>query len=154
MSFRTSKPSRPNGQYARPSYVRPSYGRASDAERDPFRARGFVIARFFVLVMFAIVGLGIIAAVVSGGFWNTSIAQDCKVTDKGIAVVDGYSEYRVYTENCDVMTVADSLVDGQVNSATVYKDITVGESYDFGTRGLRVPLFSLFPNIISVQPAS
>jgi len=151
MSFRTSKPTRPSSPYARPSYVRPSYTRPSDTQRDPFKARGFVIARFFVLVMVAIAGLGIIAAVVSGGFWNTSTMQDCTVTDKGIAVVDGYSEYRVYTENCDVLTVADSFVDGQVNAATVYSKITVGESYDFGTRGLRVPLFSLFPNIISVQ---
>lgn len=148
MSFRNSKQTR-----IAPSYARPSM-RQQDTGRDPFRARGFVVARAFVLGIFAIVGVSIVAMVLAGGFWTTSTMQDCRVVEKSVAVVDGYSEYRVHTANCDVLTVADSLVDGQYNAATVYGNIHEGKTYDFGTRGLRVPFFSLFPNIISVQQTS
>ena len=63
---------------------------------------------------------------------------------------EGKSNMRVYTEQCGVLNVEDSLLDLQFNSADVFSSIKVGETYDFKTRGFRIPLLSMFPNIVSV----
>ena len=80
--------------------------------------------------------------------------QTCTVTDKDRAKSsDGNSEMRVYTNECDVLEVSDSLIDGQFDSASIYGRIQVGQRYEFTTRGYRLPLFSMFPNIVDVKPA-
>lgn len=80
--------------------------------------------------------------------------QTCTVTDKDRAKnSDGNSEMRVYTNECDVLKVSDSLIDGQFDSASIYGRIQVGQRYEFTTRGYRFPFFSMFPNIVDVKPA-
>ena len=79
------------------------------------------------------------------------VETSCTVTDKDrVTGTEGKSNMRVYTEQCGVLNVEDSLLDLQFNSADVFSSIKVGETYDFKTRGLRIPLMSMFPNIVSV----
>ncbi len=82
---------------------------------------------------------------------SSRVETSCTVTDKDrVTGTEGKSNMRVYTEQCGVLNVEDSLLDLQFNSANVFSSIKVGETYDFKTRGLRIPLLSMFPNIVSV----
>ena len=78
---------------------------------------------------------------------SSRVETSCTVTDKDrVTGTEGKSNMRVYTEQCGVLNVEDSLLDLQF----VFSSIKVGETYDFKTRGLRIPLLSMFPNIVSV----
>lgn len=100
-----------------------------------------------LLVIIAIAGFNIYAVT------QTDDLVDCVVTEKDRARgADGEgSDARVYTENCGVLRVGDSLLDVTMSSADTYASIKVGETYDFSTRGIRFGLFSMFPNIITAE---
>lgn len=63
------------------------------------------------------------------------------------------SQMRVYTENCGTFSVQDNLFLLRFNSADVYGAIEPGQTYNLKTAGLRVPLFSWFPNVLEATPA-
>ncbi len=96
----------------------------------------------------------------TAGFWifsntQTSSVAACVVTDKDRTTDhDGASSMRVYTENCGVLAVGDSLVSGIFNSADIYSAISVGGTYNFELRGVRVPILSSFPIITSYEEVS
>ena len=78
--------------------------------------------------------------------------QTCTVTDKDRAAgKDGKSNMRIYTADCGVFTVEDSIPDGAWDSADRYSKLEVGKTYTFRSRGYRVPFFSMFPNIVEVK---
>lgn len=78
--------------------------------------------------------------------------QTCTVTDKDrTAGQDGKSNMRIYTADCGVFSVEDSIPDGAWDSADRYSKIEVGKTYTFRSRGYRVPFFSMFPNIVEVK---
>ena len=110
-----------------------------------------------------VIAYGIIIAVIFGGILSgaiyvntiTGTSESCVVTGKDRTQdSEGNSQARVYTENCGTLKVADSIVDGQWNSADVYGGIQEGNTYDFNTRGVRIPFLSAFPNIIKVTEVS
>lgn len=156
MSLLNRKPAPKNSYrpYNSPGRVREAYGINRAQEKSPFRRRGFVIASAFVGIIFAVVIGVMVVGTVAGGFWKTSTMEGCIVTEKSTAVVDGYSEYRIHTKNCDVLTISDSHLDGQYYSASLYTQVQAGETYTFETRGARFGPLSIFPNIISVQQTS
>lgn len=63
------------------------------------------------------------------------------------------SQMRVYTEDCGTFSVQDNLFLLRFNSADVYGAIEPGQTYNLKTAGLRVPLFSWFPNVLEATPA-
>lgn len=63
------------------------------------------------------------------------------------------SHMRVYTENCGTFSVQDNLLLLRFDSADVYGAIEPGQTYNLKTAGLRVPLFSWFPNVLEATPA-
>lgn len=73
----------------------------------------------------------------------------CTVTDKDRGNNEG--GYRVYTKECGVLSNEDSLLQGKWNSADVQAQLEEGHVYRIHTNGIRIPLFSDFPNIGSVQ---
>lgn len=110
----------------------------------------------------AVIGLvaaGVIFAAVGGAAYASS-GQDmtCTVTDKDrtTKVVDGNSstDVRIWTEDCGVLKMDDSLIGMSFDTADKYGQIKVGQTYDFHTFGWRVPVFSMFPNITKVAPAN
>lgn len=98
-------------------------------------------------------GIVILLAIVLIGFnivnnLHTESYSDCVVTEKDRTTNrDGESDMRVYTENCGVFRVADSVFMMRWNSSDVYSSIKEGKTYDFTTRGYRIGLMSKFPNI-------
>lgn len=109
----------------------------------------------FVLGCVLVVGL--VVAGIAGGVWAVTVEHTetgCTVTDKDRAGNNsGQSDMRVYTEECGTFTVSDSIVKGRWNSADTYARIEQGERYTFRTAGIRVPVLSMFPNILEATPA-
>lgn len=106
-----------------------------------------LIAAIAVLVL-ALVGFG-----VYGGLRTTEHSA-CEVTDKDrTSNSEGKSSMRVYT-TCGTFEVADSVFVGRWDSADVYGDIEIGQTYDFTVRGFRIPIASTFPNIDTYELTS
>jgi len=111
-----------------------------------YRTAFWLIGAFVAFIIAA----GIIFQVATVSHRET--VSGCVVVDKDrTRSGDGTSDARVYTENCGVLQVADSLTAGKWNSSDRYQSIKVGKTYDFETQGYRIPLFSQFPNIIEVH---
>jgi hypothetical protein len=121
------------------------------------RFRGFpLFVRIFVIAVFALTLTGI-GFSVFGASSVTGTAVGCTVTDKDRSSDgDGGSDMRIYTEGCDgksavkVFHVADNWFAGEVASADTYAGIQIGKTYNFETRGMRIPVLSSFENIVGV----
>ena len=125
--------------------------------RNNFHKSNTISFQAVIVMMIAVIFIGsIIFSLVNIAHAETY--SDCVVSDKSaVAVKDsanksnGNTEYRIYTENCGTFTVNDSILIFQFNSADLYGQINVGESYDFETKGYRIPIVSSFPNINSIS---
>jgi hypothetical protein len=78
-------------------------------------------------------------------------ATDCTVTGKDRTSHGSKSQMRVYTSTCGTFEITDSLLSRRYDSADVYGSLREGATYDFTTRGYRIPLLSMFPNITAVE---
>jgi hypothetical protein len=149
MRPRSVSQSRPASRYS----ARADFDR--DFNRSPFSripilfrvAVGAIFALTFVIMGFSYFG----AAAVE------STATGCTVTNKDrTSDGEGGSDMRIYTQGCNdssavkVFTVADNWFVGQVASADVFASIEIGKTYDFETRGFRIPVLSQFENIVGV----
>lgn len=90
-----------------------------------------------------------------GGFgmqYGNPQTMTCHVVDKDHIYTDQEGAiYRVYTDNCDVLEIRDSIFFTGFDSASKYAKIIPGVTYKFATRGYRVPLVSIFPLITRVE---
>lgn len=77
----------------------------------------------------------------------------CTVTNKESVSKENGHEYRVFTEECGVLSVQDNIFRLHFTSADVYGGLDAGTTYNVTTVGWRVPVFSWMPNIISAAPA-
>ena len=101
------------------------------------------------IIIVGLVALGIFSFI---NATHVDHVSNCVVTEKDRTKdSDGNSDARVYTDNCGVFNVGDSLFEGHWSSADTYSSIKVDETYDFKTRGYRVPFLSYFPNIVEVE---
>lgn len=134
--------------------------------RDGFEAMrkrnqiGHSLAKIFISAVFVLVIVGAIFTAISSVTASASHSS-CSVTDKDRTKNDeGGSEMRIYTKGCNgsasvkTFKVADNIFLGKFSSADTFAEIEVGGTYNFETRGYRVPLFSLFPNIVEVTEVS
>lgn len=93
----------------------------------------------------------IVGGLFLGGMYHfNENTQTCTVSGKESVVKDGDHEYRVYTEECGTLVVKDTLIRGRFNSSDTYGKLKENESYELTTNGWRVPVFSMFPNILKV----
>lgn len=106
-----------------------------------------------IVIGFSVIVALLVAAGIGFSFFSasqTNTATACVVTDKNRTTTpEGESSHRIYTENCGTFSADDSLLDFKFNSADIYGSIKVGGTYNFDTRGVRLPIFSSFPNIIN-----
>ena len=63
------------------------------------------------------------------------------------------SRYLIFTDE-GVLQNTDTIFHMKFNSSDVYGSISVGDTCIFETYGWRVPLFSMYPNIISAECVS
>lgn len=122
--------------------------------RNSRHDRMFFLSKFGVFAVFALV-IGMLGF---GGFQAIAVTNShtsCTVVDKDrTRDSEGNSDMRIYAEGCDgasksqVFQVSDNWFAGQFASANTYAEIEVGKTYDFETRGTRIPILSFFENIV------
>ena len=118
---------------------------------EPVFSRGQKVGAIVLLV--AVISLlVVVVSTVSNMKSARSEASACIVNDKQvISRYQAKSDYRIFTDNCGVLNISDSLLIGRWDSADIYNQVKVGKTYNFKTVGKRVPLLSLFPNISGVE---
>lgn len=106
----------------------------------------------------AFVGFGLVVLFMLGFFGFAIInalhteTRTCTVEEKDrTSKSEGGSDARLYTEQCGVLHVSDSLLSWHFNSADTYAGVEEGHTYRVTTRGFRVPLFSMFPNVVDAD---
>ena len=102
------------------------------------------------IVVVAVVVIGLVISIVYAT--SRSEMAGCVVKDKEAVRSNDSNEYRVYTENCGTLKVGDSVFIMRFDSADVYADIDAGQAYDFKLQGFRIPVLSMFPNVIEATP--
>lgn len=85
---------------------------------------------------------------------NRGEVGPCTVTEKESVVTEGNNQYRVYTEECGIFVIKDTIVELRFNSADDYGALSLGETYNFRTQGFRLEVESLFPNILDYEISS
>ena len=75
------------------------------------------------------------------------------VTEKTVKTDGREGRYLVYCKGADdqinVLEISDTLWHGRFNSSDEYAAIEVGKTYRFTVVGKRIPIFSMYPNILS-----
>lgn len=132
------------------SYARSRYSRRRSFSDFIFDNLAVVAGVVFGLFFVGAITFGIINAT------HVEVHENCHVTDKDRTSGSGDqpSNMRVYTDNCGVFEVKDSWLSWTFSSADTYNEVTVDQTYDFTTRGYRIPFLSGFPNIVEVETAS
>jgi len=113
------------------------------------------------LVVFLILIFGLLFV---GYFAPDTVAYYCTkhkvivgtVVDKYVKRYDDKDVFFVVVKTDDgkrvVLQNTDCPIAGKWNSADVQASIDVGKKYEFVVYGWRIPLFSVFPNILKVEP--
>ena len=107
---------------------------------------------FFTIGALAVVAVIAVPVGTTIAWNNAEQTQTCTVENKDRASTSTGSEMRVYTD-CGIFRVADTLWQGQWDSADKYAELAIGDTYQLTTVGWRFPFFSDFPNIIEVAAA-
>ena len=79
--------------------------------------------------------------------------QTCTVESKDLRMTgQGATAPRLYTEECGTMNITD-VFPFHFEAGTVYGQLDEGETYELTTSGFRVPILSMFPSVVKVEPA-
>lgn len=78
------------------------------------------------------------------------------VTEKTVKRSNEQDKYLIFVEiegedEVQVFEITDNLIEGKLNSSTIYGNVKVGETYTFTIRGSRNEVFSWYPNISKVE---
>lgn len=112
------------------------------------RNSAFPILQLIIVIVVCVIGL------------ITTVGQYMDETEHTVTVIDkGYSGeedgYIVWVEDLNgtqyEFTNKDALLKGKFDSSTVQGKLKVGSTYNITTVGYRIPLFSLYPNIIEYE---
>lgn len=112
----------------------------------PFwRTGGFWLVVFLAAV--CAVGIGACAS----SYYALETATVTVVGKESVSTENGH-EYRVYAED-KTYVIKDSVVRTRFNSSDLYRELRQGRTYTCKTQGWRVPLFSMFENLMSCREA-
>ena len=107
--------------------------------------------------LYVAIAVVLLLAVVIYPIWNRFVSQG-EVTMTVTSTDRVKDKWMVLGVNADGESVAlensDSLTHLKFNSSDLQAGIQVGKTYTFRTAGIRNPLFSMYPNILSVVPTS
>lgn len=113
----------------------------------------FKFTKAYVAIIGVLVVLGVIGSIIFAVVGANRVEEkSCTVVSKeSVANQETGHEYRVYTEQCGTLTVADTLIKMRFNSADTYGSLKEGETYNMTLMGFRMPLFSQFQNILEAR---
>lgn len=92
----------------------------------------------------------LIALLSSCDYMNEKTYENCEVTGKERITKGNTSYYLIFTDKGE-FKITDQMFTGKFNSSSIYGRIKVGKKYRIVTKGYRSGLFSMYPNIQSVQ---
>jgi hypothetical protein len=122
----------------------------TQAETEEVTTEGIILEylpKTFVAVC-VLFFLGIIGFSAASAYVNEE-ERVCTVAEKDRTQKSGSgSDMRIYTEECGTLTVRDIMWRGQFDSADIYSDLGVGNSYQIRTVGWRIPVLSEFPSVV------
>ncbi len=102
-----------------------------------------------LVVMFLVLG----SILVAGHFVENT--YEATVVDKEVNRSGSDSKYLIFTETTDgqvrVFENTDSMLKGKFNSSDMYAAIKEGETYTFTVYGYRIPILSMYENIITFK---
>ena len=78
------------------------------------------------------------------------------VTEKTVKRSDKQDKYLIFVkiegeDEVQVFEITDNLIEGKLNSSTIYGNIKIGETYTFTIKGNRNEMLSWYPNISKVE---
>ena len=77
------------------------------------------------------------------------------IDDKVIKRYDNSDTYLIFVkkENGSIVALrnTDSILEGKFDSTTTYANLEVGGLYEFEVYGWRIPVFSMYQNIVSIR---
>lgn len=125
----------------------PGLRRVPRAKKNP--------ATTIVVSVLAVLLLGL-TLLYSFAYYSEDSHTECVVSGKDRTTSvdsDGNSssDARVYTKNCGVFQVSDTIIKRKFNSSDTFGSLEEGGIYNFTTIGFRVGFFSMFPNIIEAE---
>ena len=74
--------------------------------------------------------------------------RNCTITGKEATRNGDANQYRVCTQQCGTLKVADAITLGRWDSADLYSTLEPGHTYTITTGGYRIGIANEFPNII------
>lgn len=109
------------------------------------RQKGVTIIEVIIVIAIAII---LLIIPITERASETTVAFT--VEDKAIKRYSDDDKYLVYTDN-GTYEITDSLVYWRWDSSDLYGKIKVGETYEAKVYGWRIPIFSSYKNIVSVE---
>jgi hypothetical protein len=101
----------------------------------------------FILVIAIVLAIGWSIAA-----WSSQRTATCTVESVDrISDGNGGSDARIYTKECGVLENTDSIPFFKFNSADIQGQIKAGQVYTFDVAYWRIPLFSMFPDVLEVK---
>jgi predicted outer membrane lipoprotein len=97
-----------------------------------------------------LVALFVIGGIAFGVINATHVEHHtCTVESKDRTTTSGgSSDARLYTTDCGVLNVGDSILSWHFRSADTYASVKAGKTYRVTTRGYRIGFLSMFPNVV------
>jgi hypothetical protein len=113
---------------------------------------GFKLGVAAIIAVVALVALGALTL-----FINSQKQQDRTITvcsKESVATEDNGHEYRIYASD-DTYVMEDNILGGiRFDTASEYGRIRDNTTYNVRIKGLRIGVFSMFPNILKAEVAS
>ncbi len=112
-----------------------------------------LVMSFGALVIIAIIGFIFIG--IAGHFNTKTITGTVTEKERIIDSGGGSSYYLVWVESKDgtthVLKNSDTCFRWKFNSSTIHGKIKVGNQVNLRTYGFRIPILSMYPNIIEIE---
>lgn len=118
-------------------------GRYSNRGRRGDWKLGAMIVGFILIFLLIVVAM--LGSTIAGNINDRDVTF--KVKDKERVTQSDSSYYLVYTDN-GVYQNVDSMFEGKHNSSDVQGNLEKGKEYTCHVQGYRVPILSMYPNII------
>ena len=106
----------------------------------------FVIA--FIVLLVASIGISIYLPIATKENVTITVVDKERIVESGTDSVS--SKYLIFTED-EVFENTDSLLVFKFNSSDIQGKLKIGETYQVRVYGWRVPIFSMYRNIIEIE---
>jgi len=113
--------------------------------------KGLIGMIVVILLMLLVVGFFVGMIIYGCNYVFTSGEETITVKTRWTKIVEGTEKYRITSTNGQTFVIADSIVNEQFESASLYANMDEGVTYNIKTQGFRFGFFSDFKNIVGYK---